>query len=197
MAYTDPLYGEIWGSEMGHGAPKTTGSVGELSEAFWQQVEPLLPERQRKTGQNYVRKQGGGRKPKDKRLVFEGIVFALRTGCPWKELPPARYGSSTAIHRRFVEWLNAGVFERLWQTGLAEWDEMEGIPWRWQIVDGAPRKGPLAQEAGGQNPPERRKERKRASAPGRRAWRPAVKHRERGNPTDPHVARPMISENRD
>jgi transposase len=44
-----------------------------------------------------VRKAGGGRKPKDPRLVFEAIVYVLRTGCQWKALPSERFGSPSAI----------------------------------------------------------------------------------------------------
>jgi len=168
--------------------------AGEVSDAFWLRVEPLLPERQTKAGKTYVRKPGGGRKPKDKRLVFAGIMYVLRTGCPWKALPAMPYGSSTTVHRRFDEWWNAGVFERLWTARLAECDEMEGVPWRWQIVDGAPMKAPLAQEAGGPNAKRRGKQQQRASAPGRRAWRPAIEQRDRDKPT---AARPLSKEDPD
>jgi transposase len=53
----------------------------EVSDAFWQRVEPLIPQRQREAGKDYVRKRGGGRKPKEARVVFEAIVYVLRTGC--------------------------------------------------------------------------------------------------------------------
>lgn len=76
----------------------------EVTDAFWSRVEPLIPLRQRAADQAYTRKTGGGRKPKDPRLVFEGIVYVLRTGCQWKALPAERYGSASAIHARFLEW---------------------------------------------------------------------------------------------
>jgi transposase len=56
----------------------------------------------------YARKPGAGRKPKDSRLVFETIVYVLRTGCQWKALPEERFGSANAIHARFLEWEKAG-----------------------------------------------------------------------------------------
>jgi len=92
----------------------------EVTDGFWSRVEPLIPVRHRVADQLYARKAGGGRKPKDPRLVFEGIVYVLRTGCQWKALPTERYGSASAIHARFLEWEKAGVFEALWQSGLAE-----------------------------------------------------------------------------
>ena len=59
----------------------------EVTEEFWKRVEPLMPIRQRVADRSYARKAGGGRKPKEPRLVFEAIVYVLRTGCQWKALP--------------------------------------------------------------------------------------------------------------
>ena len=152
----------------------------EVTDDFWKRVEPLLPEKQRDPERRYKRKPGGGRKPKDPRLVFEAIVYVLRTGCQWKALPQERFGSASAIHKRFLEWQKAGVFEALWREGLAEYDEMEGIAWRWQSIDGSMMKAPLAQEATGPNPTDRGKKRKQATSAGGRPWHPAVVHRNRG-----------------
>lgn len=156
----------------------------EVSDAFWQRVEPLIPKPvPRPAHQKFVRRPGGGRKPKDARLVFAGIVYVLRTGCQWKALPAERFGSASAIHKRFLEWQQAGVFEALWKAGLAEYDDMEGIAWRWQSIDGAMMKAPLAQESVGHNPTDRGKKWKQAASAGGRSWRPAIAHRDRGAPT--------------
>jgi transposase len=155
-----------------------------VSDAFWERVEPLIPQpAARSSKRQFVRKPGGGRKPKEARVVFEAIVYVLRTGCQWKALPKERFGSASSIHQRFLQWEKAGVFQGLWQAGLAEYDEMEGIAWRWQSIDGALLKAPLAQESVGPNPTDRGKKWEQAHAVGRRAWRPAVDHRERGEPT--------------
>ena len=155
----------------------------EVSEAFWQRVEPLLPERGRESAKTYVRKAGGGRKPKEARLVFEAIVYVLRTGCQWKALPAERFGSASAIHKRYLEWQKVGVFEALWKAGLAEYDDLEGIAWRWQSIDGAMMKAPLAQEAVGPNPTDRGKKWEQATPAGGRSWCPAVDHRDRSQST--------------
>lgn len=150
----------------------------EVSDAFWERVERLVPRRpKRPSNRKYRRKPGGGRKPIAVRTVFEAIVYVLRTGCQWKALPKERFGSASAIHKRFMEWERAGFFVALWRTGLAEYDEMEGIAWRWQSVDGALLKAPLAQEAVGANPTDRGKKRQQANVAGRRPWRPAVDRR--------------------
>ena len=155
----------------------------EVSDEFWRRVEPLIPRQVvRQEQRAYVRKPGGGRKPKRPRLVFEAIVYVLRTGCQWKALPRERFGSASAIHKRFLEWESSGLFLALWQAGLAEYDELEGVAWRWQSIDGAMMKAPLAQQAVGPNPTDRGKKWQQASPLGGRAWRPVVAHRDRSQP---------------
>lgn len=155
----------------------------EVTDDFWKRAEALLPTRQRSDEKSYVRKAGGGRKPKEPRLVFEAILYVLRTGCQWKALPAERFGSASAIHARFLEWEKAGFFEALWKAGLAEYDDLEGIAWRWQSIDGAMMKAPLAQEAVGPNPTDRGKKWKQAPSVGGRTWRPVVVHRDRSQST--------------
>ena len=153
-----------------------------VTDEFWRRVEPLIPVRQRPADREYVRQPGAGRPPKPARQVFEAIVYVLRTGCQWKALPAERFGSASAVHKRFLEWEAAGVFEALWRAGLADYDQMQGIAWRWQSIDGAMMKAPLAQEAVGPNPTDRGKKRQQASPAGRRPWRPVVARRDRGQP---------------
>ena len=138
--------------------PKAKVASWEVSDALWQRVEPLVPERPgRVSKKKFQRKAGGGRKAKEARTVFAAVVYVLRTGCQWKALPKERFGSASAIHKRFLEWESAGFFHALWQAGLAEYDDMEGIAWRWQSLDGAVVKAPLAQESVGPNPTDRGK----------------------------------------
>jgi len=159
---------------------KTRLASWEVSDAFWARIAPLIPARApRAARQTFARKAGGGRKPKDPRLVFAGILYVLRTGCQWKALPFERFGSASAIHKRFLEWEAAGVFRALWQAGLAEYDDMEGIAWRWQSIDGALVKAPMAQQSVGANPTDRGKKWEQTYAASRRNWHPAVPHRDR------------------
>lgn len=165
-------------------AKTTSVASWEVSDALWERMEPLIPApAPRRSDRTYLRKPGGGRKPKDPRLVFEAIVYVLRTGCQWKALPAERFGSASAVHKRFLDWQAAGVFEALWKAGLAEYDDMEGIAWRWQSIDGSTMKAPMAQQTVGPNPTDRGKKWEQATPAGGRSWRPAVAHRDRGQPT--------------
>ena len=150
----------------------------KVSDAFWARAEPLIPLRQRAEGTTYKRKSGGGRKPLAARQVFEGIVYVLRTGCQWKALPK-EFGSASAVHRHFLAWEAAGFFLALWQAGLAEYDDLAGIAWEWQSIDGAMTKAPMAQESVGANPTDRGKKGEQTQSAGGRPWRPVVEHRRR------------------
>jgi transposase len=149
-----------------------------ISDSFWSKIEPLMPVRQRATDRTYQRKPGAGRKPMPARQIFLAIVYVLRTGCQWKALP-REFGSASAIHAHFQRWQREGLFVKLWQAGLAEYDEMEGIAWRWQSIDGAMGKAPLAKQCVGANPTDRGKKRAQTQLAGRRAWSPAVDRRQR------------------
>ena len=151
----------------------------EVSDAFWERVNPMIPQPERDKEKNYKRIAGGGRKPIPYRQVFEGIVYVLRTGCQWKALPKELYGSPSSVHGYFTRWMKAGFFLSLWRAGLAEYDEMEGISWQWQSIDGAMIKAPMAQEEVGRNPTDRGKKRQQASHPCRQAWRHAIPSRNR------------------
>lgn len=152
----------------------------EVSDAFWAIAEPLIPKRTRTQEKQYKRKVGGGRKGLAARKVFEAIVYVLRTGIQWKALPKEVFGSPSSIHAYFREWEQAGFFLDLWERGLSEYDDMKGIAWEWQSIDGGMNKAPLARESSGANPTDRGKKRNQTPSIGRRAWRPVVHRRNRG-----------------
>ena len=119
-----------------------------MSDEFWEKVEPLVP-----PAPSYAE---GGRTRMDDRKAFAAIVYVLRTGIQWNALP-RELGASSTVHDRFQEWEHAGFFEELWGAGLAEYDEMEGIKWEWQAIDGVMTKAPLGKDATGKNPTDRAK----------------------------------------
>jgi putative transposase len=130
----------------------------ELSDSLWARIEPLLAKvKSRYRGRGRNRKHVGGRPPAERRQVMSGIVYVLRTGCQWNALPKATYGSGKTAHKYFQRWTRAGVFRRMWQVGLVEYDEVKGIAWKWQAADGAMTKAPLGGQKTGPNPTDRSK----------------------------------------
>jgi transposase len=154
----------------------------EVSDDFWQLIEPLIPHRQRLEGKDYKRQPGGGRKPMASRRVFEAIIFVLRTGIQWKALP-RELGSGSAVHKYFQEWEQAGFFRCLWQQGLMKYDDLAGIDWEWQSIDGCKVESPLGQDAVGPNPVDRGKKRVRAALSSGRSRGAAVTGRSGSEPS--------------
>lgn len=129
----------------------------ELSDSLWERIEPLLPKpKSRYRGRGRQRRHIGGRPAADRRTILSGILYVLRTGCQWNATPKA-YGSGKTVHRYFQRWTKAGVFKRMWQAGLAAYDEEIGIVWQWQAVDGTMTKAPLGGQKTGPNPTDRAK----------------------------------------
>ena len=99
---------------------------------------------------------------------MDGIFFVLRTGCQWGALNETTIVTSSSAHRRFQEWTEAGVFLKLWEQGLLEYDELQGIDWDWVSMDGAMTKAPLGGEKDGQKPYRSRQRRREAQPVDRR-----------------------------
>ncbi len=88
--------------------------------------------------------------------MFFAIYYLLRTGCQWKALPRS-LGAPSTVHDRFQEWVAAGVFKRLWESGLLEYHSSAGLHMTWQSIDACITKAPLGGESTGINPTDRRK----------------------------------------
>ena len=76
----------------------------DLTEAQWQVLRPLLTPKRRPDGR--------GRPWRDARAVVNGILWVLRTGAPWHDLPD-RYPPYQTCHRRFQQWQRDGTLTRL------------------------------------------------------------------------------------
>lgn len=126
-----------------------------ISDELWRRVEPLIPPRLRTEDKPYLRRQGGGRKSRNQRAVFDAVLHVLRTRCAWHALP-SELGNVSTTHRHFKHWEKSGFFDALWSSGLAEHPELHGLHWqceprssgsvRWRPVSGGsrgrPRKSP-------------------------------------------------------
>ena len=138
-----------------------------LPDAMWEQMEPLLPKLRRN--------RKGGRPWVPNRRIADGVFYVLRTGCQWKAVP-REFGSGSTLHRRFQQWVQRGVFRKLWKAGLLEYDALKGIQWDWQSLDGAMTKAPLGGEKNREKPDRSgqtryealraRRRRRRATGPG-------------------------------
>jgi len=70
---------------------------------------------------------------------------------------PIEYGSGSTCHRRFQEWVQSGVFSKLWVRLLKIYDNKKGIKWNWQSLDSISVKSPLGGAKTGHNSTDRSK----------------------------------------
>jgi transposase len=106
-----------------------------LDEALWQWLEALLPPPKPR------RSRFPGRKPLDNRQALTGILFVLKTGIPWEELPrELGCGSGMSCWRRLREWQQAGIWDILKRTLGHKLPYGDKIDWSRVEVDGKGRK---------------------------------------------------------
>ena len=106
----------------------------ELPDALWQRMEPLIPAKKGKAGHP---------RTVDLKRITEGIFSVLRTGMQWHACPRARFGPPSTVYYYVAQWVKAGIFARLWVEALAIDDDLKGLEWTWQSVDGAMTKAPV------------------------------------------------------
>jgi transposase len=94
----------------------------------WKHISPLIPEP--------VYSPKGGRPPADDRKCFEGILWVLRSGTRWRDLPD-EFPSPSTCWRRMNEWMDAGVFIEMWYSFLDRLDQQGRLDWDEVFVDGS------------------------------------------------------------
>lgn len=75
-----------------------------LTDKQWKMIKPLLP----------GKRSDAGRTGRDNRMALEGMIWVLRTGAPWRDLP-ARFGRWHTVYQRFRRWSAKGVFDRIFE----------------------------------------------------------------------------------
>lgn len=88
-----------------------------MSDTQWEAIRPLLPSAKKE-----------GRPRADDRRTLDGILYVLRTGCRWHDLP-SEYGSPVTCWRRLSEWEESGVWERIWRVFASTLDANARLVW--------------------------------------------------------------------
>ena len=96
----------------------------ELTDAQWRRLKPLLPPERPRTG----------RPNHDHRTILNGILWVLRTGAPWRDLPE-HYGRVGTVSSRFYRWRQSGVWQRVLEALQAQADAEGLIDWDLHFVD--------------------------------------------------------------
>ncbi|MBL0059350.1 MAG: transposase [Elusimicrobia bacterium] len=96
----------------------------ELSNRDWKRIKPLLP------------RQRIGRPRTDDRKTLNGILFVLKTGCRWRDVP-REYGSPAGCHRRLVAWQKRGVWARVLRVLLGQLGKRGRLKLSHGVLDGS------------------------------------------------------------
>jgi transposase len=94
----------------------------ELTDDEWERLAPLLPA---------MTPQRGGRW-RDHRQVLNGILFRVRSGVPWRDLPE-RYGPWETVYKRFARWQTDGTWARIEAALRTQADAAGALDWDAQI----------------------------------------------------------------
>ena len=123
-----------------------------VTDALWERIRPLLPPHPAR------RFRYPGRKPLDDRMVLTGILFVLKTGIAWDDLPAELgWGCGKTCRQQLRFWHNSGVWLKLHALLLAELNGADKIDWERALIDASFAKAPEGGEKTGPNPTDRGK----------------------------------------
>jgi transposase len=97
----------------------------ELTNTQWKRLKPLLPPQQPQTGRPAL----------NHRRIISGILWLLRTGAPWRDLPK-RFGCWSTVASRFYRWQKAGIWQHLFEAVQQQADAEGRLNWDMHYVDG-------------------------------------------------------------
>ena len=100
------------------------GNRGDLTNEQWERIEPLLPKSKTKRG----------RPAQDHRQLLNGMIWVLRTGAPWRDMPE-RYGKWTTIYSRFQRWRRAGIWDKMFAELQTALDVESIVDWEVHFID--------------------------------------------------------------
>jgi putative transposase len=103
-------------------------TIWQVADELWDRITPILA--------GHDPPAHTGRRRIDQRAALDAVIYRLRTGCQWNQLPKT-FPDDSSVHRTFQRWEQRGVLDRIWEVLVAECDELGGVDWRWQAADTA------------------------------------------------------------
>jgi transposase len=108
---------------------KPLATIWRVPEELWEIIEPilLLHDPPKSTGRPRV----------DQRAALDAIIFRMRSGCQWNQLPKEEFPEDSSVHRTFQRWIEKGVLDEIWGALIEKCEELGGVDFEWQAADGA------------------------------------------------------------
>lgn len=107
---------------------KPLPTIWRVPDELWEIIQSILDELDPPASR--------GRKRIDQRAAMDGIIYQMRTGCPWNALP-GQFGDDSSVHRPFLRWVGLGVLDRVWAMLVESCEDLDGLDWQWQAADAA------------------------------------------------------------
>jgi putative transposase len=101
-------------------------TIWRVDDVLWAKVEAVLE------AHDPPARFGPGRV--DQRKALDGVIYRMRSGVQWNQLPP-EFGDDSSVHRTFQRWVARGVIGRLWALLVEACAELGGVDWQWQSFD--------------------------------------------------------------
>jgi putative transposase len=118
-------------------------TIWEVDDQLWQTIAVILVE--------FDPPAKTGRPRTGQREALNGIIYQLRSGVQWNQLP-SRFGDDSSVHRTLQRWVGKGILKRIWATLIEACEELGDVNWTWQSADAAMNKARFGGIASGQIP---------------------------------------------
>src|SRR4030067_3665645 len=102
---------------------KPLPTIWHVPEELWNTIEPII--------RKFDPPKHTGRSRIDQRAAMNAIIFRMRSGCQWNQLPKD-FPDDSSVHRTFQRWAKLGIFDRIWATLIEDSEELGGVDWQWQ-----------------------------------------------------------------
>ena len=101
-------------------------TIWRVPDELWALIEPILAEADppARTGRPRIAA----------RDALDAIIYRLRSGVQWNQLPQ-EFPDDSSVHRTFQRWVALGLFDRVWAELVTRCEDLSGVEWEWQAAD--------------------------------------------------------------
>jgi transposase len=130
--------------EVQAGASTELPTMWTVPDELWEEIAPILAK--------HDPPHRLGRKRIDARRTLDAIIYRLRSGVQWNQLPDA-FPDDSSVHRTFQRWQQRAIMDRIWALIQTACADLGGVDWEWQAADGAMSKARLGGTSSGPTRP--------------------------------------------
>ena len=107
---------------------KALPTIWHVPDELWDKIEPII--------RKHDPPKHTGRKRIQPRAALDAIIFRMRSGCQWNNLPK-EFPDDSSVHRTFQRWIALGLLDKIWAALVENCGELGGVDWQWQAADTA------------------------------------------------------------